>query len=129
MDPIAALGIMSSVGSSGQANAEQYASRRAHARESLQLFASATSSIQVRFILARPPVQPQAIRDEERRHGDMAWLSMNESRFRCALKPLLWYEYCLTAFPTARPPPPSSPPRPSMLMSSSRTWKLTCARS
>ena len=102
MDPLAALGIMSSVGSSGQANAEQYASRRAHARESLQLFASATSSIQVRFILARPPVQPQAIRDEERRHGDMAWLSMNESRFRCALKPLLWYEYCLTAFPTAR---------------------------
>ena len=41
-------------------------------------------------------------RDEQNQFGDIVFLQMNESRFMCAIKPLLWYQYCLKAFPTAR---------------------------
>lgn len=101
-DPFAALGIMSSVGASGQANAAQYASRRTHVRDSLRWFGNVGRTIQVRFMMAEPRVESEALRDERRQHGDVVLLPMNESRFNCAVKPLLWYQHCLEAFPNTR---------------------------
>ena len=40
--------------------------------------------------------------DEVSTYRDIVFLPINESRFNCALKPLLWYEHCARAFPTAQ---------------------------
>ena len=106
-DVVAAVGIMSSMGASGQASAAQYRSRRRYVRESFANFPNVGQSIHVRFLIATPSAQEAAIQGsdswqtEVRLHGDFVFLAMNESRFSCALKPLLWYEHCLKHFASA----------------------------
>ena len=104
-DPLVALGVLSSLGASGQSSAVQYLARRTQLRESSRHFANVGHSLQLRFLMATPPSHAggvAALHDEQRLHGDIVVLAINESRFNCALKPLLWYEHAARAFPTAR---------------------------
>ena len=106
-DLVAAVGVMSSVGSSGQANAGQYLARRMHLRDSLQHIPSAGRRIQMRFLMAQPKQSLDAAPvpawiAEQRQYNDIFFLAINESRFNCAAKPLLWYAHGVQAFPTAR---------------------------
>lgn len=99
--PLAALGVLSSAGSSGQASGSQYNSRRTSLRAGAQRFQNILSkgTIALRFVIA---THSSASLDAERKqYDDIVLLPVNESRFNCALKPLLWFAHCATAFPTA----------------------------
>ena len=101
--PLVALGVLSAKGASGQATGAQYLARRTSLRESSQRFGNNGRALELRFLLAAPSgtVSEAAIVDEQRQHGDIVFLAMSESRFNCALKSLLWFEHCATAFPKA----------------------------
>ena len=105
--PLAALGVSSAAGSFGQASISQYRARRDNVRDVQRVFSGLgqAASIELRFVLARPQAtsaQLQAVAEEQRRYQDMVYLNITESRFNCALKFLLWFAHCQTAFPSAR---------------------------
>ena len=103
--PLIALGVLSSKGASGQASGAQYLARRTQLRESAARFTHVVgSSLKLRFLLASPHNTDtgNSMTDEQKTNQDIVFLSMNESRFTCALKPLLWYEYCARTFPQAQ---------------------------
>ena len=104
--PLIALGVLSSKGASGQASGAQYLARRTQLRESAARFTSVIErSLRLRFLLATPPDSVGGVasmHDEVSTYRDIVFLPINESRFNCALKPLLWYEHCARAFPTAQ---------------------------
>ena len=60
----------------------------------------------VRFLLAHSSDavanESSAVAEEQQRHRDLLFLPMNESRFLCAKKYLLWFEHCATHFGAAR---------------------------
>ena len=105
--PLAALGVLSAAGASGQASGLQYLARRDNVRSAQRLFTSRGegAAIALRFLLARPPAGSAQLRavdeGEQRRNGDIVLINITESRFNCALKFLLWCVHCQTAFPTA----------------------------
>lgn len=102
--PLIALGVLSSKGASGQASGAQYLARRTSLRETSRRFSNVGRSLVLRFLMAKPPESAggvAALAEEQREHNDIVFLPVNESRFNCALKPLLWYEHCLHAFPSA----------------------------
>jgi hypothetical protein len=88
-DALVALGVLSSIGASGQSNALQYLARRTQLRESSRRFANVGHTLQLRFLVATPPSKVgrvAAALEEQRRHNDIVFLTLNESRFTCALK-------------------------------------------
>lgn len=97
--PLAAIGVLSSAGGSGQASGSQYNSRRTSLRASAQRFHDVLSghTIALRFVIATH--SSAKLDDERREFNDIVLLPVNESRFNCALKPLLWFAHCITAFP------------------------------
>jgi hypothetical protein len=80
-DLLAVVGVMTSAGASGQANAAQYLSRRTYMRNSFKQFANLGASILARFIMAKTRAQSNAIDDEQHKHADIVFLPLNESRF------------------------------------------------
>jgi hypothetical protein len=62
--------------------------------------------MEVRFLLGTPVGASKsaaaALEREAREHNDTIFLPMQDSRFSCARKPLLWYAHCSAAFPSAR---------------------------
>ena len=104
--PLAVLGVMSASGAVGQASIEQYLGRRNNVRKVHSLFSTngQATSIVLRFLLAPPKAaSPQfnAVADEQRRHQDIVFLNLTESRFNCALKFVVWFEHCRQAFANA----------------------------
>lgn len=99
--PLVALGVLSSFGASGQASAAQYLGRRTSLRDGSRRFAQVGLNVRLTFLIATPPALTNraALGDEQREHRDIFVLPMNESRFNCALKPLIWFAHCAIAFP------------------------------
>ena len=106
--PFVALGVLSSAGSAGKSSAAQSRARRDTIRRTNPLFR--LCHVAVRFLLAdgetRYPVNNlealRSARAEAREMGDMIFLNMTESRFRCSEKYLLWFAVAARAFPAAR---------------------------
>ena len=103
--PLAVLGVTSAAGAVGQASAAQYSGRRSNVRRVNDLFATSAASITLRFLIATPRIgsdQFAAVSDEQRRHKDIVFLNITESRFNCAFKFVVWFQHCRQAFSTAR---------------------------
>jgi hypothetical protein len=103
--PLAVLGVTSAAGAVGQASAAQYSGRRNNVRRVHDLFATSAASIKLRFLIATPRTAADhlaAVFDEQRRHKDIVFLNITESRFNCAFKYVVWFQHCRQAFSTAR---------------------------
>ena len=110
--PTVALGVLSSAGSAGTATTSDYVYRRTTVREGLRGFdPSVLQRVAVRFLLAGTEVtkphrnnvkELRMAREENRTHGDMIFLDMEESRFMCGKKSLLWFQHCELHFPSAQ---------------------------
>ncbi len=106
--PFVALGVLSSAGSAGKSSAAQSRLRRDIVRRTNPL--DRLCHVAVRWLLAngetRHPVNNiealQSARAEAREMGDIVFLNMTESRFRCSEKYLLWFSYAARTFPAAR---------------------------
>ena len=99
------LGVTSAAGAVGQASAAQYFGRRNNVRRVHDLFATSAASITLRFLIATPKIasdQFAAVSEEQRRHEDIVFLNITESRFNCAFKFVVWFQHCRQAFSTAR---------------------------
>ena len=102
---IGRTGVTSAAGAVGQASAAQYSGRRNNVRRVHDLFATSAASIKLRFLIATPRTAADhlaAVFDEQRRHKDIVFLNITESRFNCAFKYVVWFQHCRQAFSTAR---------------------------
>ena len=85
-DPLAALGVMSAVGASGQQSVKQYRARRGAVRTVHRLFVSRSqgASLALRFVLAHPrkssAERRRAVLEEQRQHNDVVRINITESR-------------------------------------------------
>ena len=124
LDPLVAIGVLSTAGAAGKTSATDPLRRRLAMRESWHHRAS--SAVIQRFILANSGADNAVIHDEQRRFGDIIFTNRSESRFACAWKFVEWFTIASSLFSRVRffgvadddsyidvYPPPTHTPYPS----------------